>query len=512
MTVRRAAWWEDWGVRGLYFFNTINTHTLVTVLFAISLTLIVSTDLNGRLREILASFPHTHYPETVCVNGADADRIYINNLMYNEGLDALFVRLFILLISYGILALAYVLACERADFHPYFIPFGIAAVLVNTLASGFWLTLAWALLFAVVYVLFSQFFLLGLPNILVKRDGTIPLRMMANSLTTIAPTTTSFSMSVLFPFIVAGGTLTIDFSNAPSVIISTSILVIGMFIVRTLLKRHARPLPPIVLQKQPHRVRRIVMLNIDGMRLDVFRRPEYARFREWERQGVSFPHGLTTVYRALTNPAFASILTGVHPPVHGLLSNNYGSQIKVTGLPDIVPARIYGSMHIKHFSKPSWDVSVATLIGQSTDAADRALLAQLRDDVARDEHQLYIFDFSTVDHTGHIYGSENRAYADALFPAQELLWDFFNHLRTTGFFADGACVVMSDHGIAGIDHSYMLHPAERYVPFIVVGPGITAGRTVNLPASITDIAPTVCAMLGVPPTPGMIGRVLPLWD
>ncbi len=483
MNVRRAAWWEDWGVRGLYFFNTIDTHTLVAVTVALGVL----------YWPVEASWIPT---STVCSACESCHLISWRTIS---------TGLFLVLLPHYV-------AYRLADFHPAIIPVGLLVVLVHVLDSGRWLLLGLTAAAVAAYVLISQLFLLGLPNVLVKRDWTIPFRMMINALTTIAPTTTSTLMSFIFPFLIAGAAVTLDYGGVGLAGTGLAVLTLAALIVRRGLRRYTRPLPPVVLKKQPQQVRRIIMLNIDGMRLDIFRRAEYGLFREWERQGVSFPRGLTTVYRALTNPAFASILTGVHPPVHGLLSNNYGARIKVTGLPDLFPTRLYGSMHIRHFSKPSWECAVATLIGQSTLDADRALMTQLREDVAHDRHKLHIYDLSNVDHTGHVYGSENRAYADALFPAQELLWEFFCHLRDTGFFADGACFLMSDHGIAGIDHSYMLHPAERYVPFIAVGPGMPAGHALTLPANITDIAPTICALFGRPPVPGMLGRILPLWE
>lgn len=483
MSVRRAAWWEDWGVRGLYFFNTIDTHTLVAVAVALGVL----------YWPVQASWITTSALCPACAGfHATTWRSITTGLI--------------------LVLLPHYVAYRVADFHPVIVPVGLLVVLLQVVDSGRWLLLGLTAAAVAGYVLVSQLFLLGLPNILVRRDWTIPFRMMGNALTTIAPTTTSTLMSFMIPFLIAGAAVTLDYGAVDIAGTGLAVLTLAALVIRRGLRRFAQPLPPIVLQQQPHPVRRLVMLNIDGMRLDVFRRPDYARFREWEQQGVSFPGGLTTVYRALTNPAFASILTGVHPPVHGLLSNNYGAQIRVTGLPDLFPTRLYGSMHIRHFAKPSWECAVATLIGQSTLDADRALMAQLRDDIARDQHRLYVYDLSSVDHTGHIYGSGNRAYAEALFPAQDLLWEFFCHLRDTGFFRDGACFLMSDHGIAGIDHSYMLHPAERYVPFIAVGPGMPAGRTLATPASITDIAPTVCALFDRPPVPGMVGRVLPLWE
>ena len=70
---------------------------------------------------------------------------------------------------------------------------------------------------------------------------------------------------------------------------------------------------------------------------------------------------METVYRALTNSAFASILTGTPPTVHGVKNNNFGQHIRTQGVPDIVPTILYGSMHVEHFSKDEWHTRIVSL-------------------------------------------------------------------------------------------------------------------------------------------------------
>jgi Type I phosphodiesterase / nucleotide pyrophosphatase len=105
--------------------------------------------------------------------------------------------------------------------------------------------------------------------------------------------------------------------------------------------------------------KKVVILNIDGARKDIFDSLNLPAMNKLAQEGASHPRGLETIYRALTNPAFASILTGTAPRFHGIRSNNFGQSIKTEGLPDIVPAIVCGSMHVKHFCKESWETRVA---------------------------------------------------------------------------------------------------------------------------------------------------------
>jgi arylsulfatase A-like enzyme len=77
---------------------------------------------------------------------------------------------------------------------------------------------------------------------------------------------------------------------------------------------------------------------------------------------------------------------------------------------------------------------------------------------------------------------------------------------------DTVTVVTADHGEEFGDHGGYYHGSTLYdeqvrVPLIVRVPGAPP-RRVAAPVSTLDIAPTVLGVLGLPPTPGMIGRDL----
>jgi arylsulfatase A-like enzyme/1-acyl-sn-glycerol-3-phosphate acyltransferase len=68
-------------------------------------------------------------------------------------------------------------------------------------------------------------------------------------------------------------------------------------------------------------------------------------------------------------------------------------------------------------------------------------------------------------------------------------------------------IVVSDHGEElggprGWGHDHGLSEPILRVPFVVAGPGIAAGRTIDAPVSLVDVAPTIRALAGLPPDPG----------
>jgi arylsulfatase A-like enzyme len=87
----------------------------------------------------------------------------------------------------------------------------------------------------------------------------------------------------------------------------------------------------------------------------------------------------------------------------------------------------------------------------------------------------------------------------------------FAALEAEGRLARTLVVVTSDHGEEFLEHEYMGHGATLSdlvlrVPLLVVGPGVPAGRRVEAPVGLIDLAPTLLEWLGAPGLPGAMGR------
>ncbi|MBF0625444.1 MAG: alkaline phosphatase family protein [Magnetococcales bacterium] len=401
------------------------------------------------------------------------------------------------------------LAFKLADFYPLFLLGALPAVGALFLGTGLETgtaleLLAWNLLgFVGIQVGF-----MGIPDSIVARDPSVALRKIWNSLWTVAPTTVSFSMSVAFAWLLSLGMAAQPLSPTPLVLGFWGLLFAAAYYTRLRLPRpHSsekfQPQPPGPL------VERVVMLNIDGCRLDRLKSLDHPFIAELRQRGSHIPQGMETVYRALTNPAFASILTGAPPPVHGIMSNNLGMTIRVPALPDLVPTILYGSMHVKHFSKPHWETRIVSLPRHGMRQSDDIMLGWLKDDLRnRREIRLFIADLSETDFLGHAYGSDSQRYAEAMARSVDQVRDFMAWLAAQDGLQSTAILICSDHGMVAIDHSYLLFDAERYTPFFLVGPGIRGNNPMPRPASIMDITPTIAYLLGIGYPSQAGGRVL----
>jgi ubiquinone/menaquinone biosynthesis C-methylase UbiE len=413
------------------------------------------------------------------------------------------------LMLFGIIAISSIL---WSDFHPLFILLSIPHLLFVFFLLNFPLILALkSLLICLGIVIAIQFIFMGLPDSIVGRDIKIAFIKIINSLPTIAPTTCSVSISLFFSWTLCLNLLASQ--NAAVTPYPASFFTLLSIIVAAGITRYLRPrtLPSKFGKFPPQKeyFKKVVLLNIDGCRFDYFKNLDMPNARRLESDGTSLKNGATTVYRALTNPAFASILTGSPPNTHGVKNNNFGQFIRTQGIPDIVQTLLYGSMHVKHFSKETWKTRIVSLPTTSIYGCDDVMVDWFKEDfITQSDTRFFVLDFSEADFLGHAYGSHSKNYKDAIQRVDRRIGDVVDWLDEGGRGDDTAIIVCSDHGMYHIDHSYLLFDEEKYVPFIVKGKGVVKGKKVTGDFSIMDIGLTVCFLLGVPYPERSRGKVL----
>lgn len=398
-------------------------------------------------------------------------------------------------------------AFRLADYYPTFVAILPAWTLTLVLSGGVEPAQGMALIGVCLLLgVATQVIFQGTPHVVASRDRSVAWRMLISSTCCLAPTTLSLPVPwffcTLFALNLAATPLTPDRWYA----VHYLVLLAGAGLVRLTLPRTYVPQP-----YQPPALsplcRRVILLNIDGLSWYWFQRAPMPFLHGMMEQHAYAPKGAITVYRALTNPAFASILTGAPPAVHGIRNNNLGRQLTLDALPDLVPSKLYGSVHMKHFSKPAWEVQWYSLVELGARATEERLFAQLRRDVAeRPELRLFIADISETDFTGHSYGSYSRAYRDAAGRADAHIRDFYTWLSDSGHLADCTVIISSDHGLWINDHSYLLSEQETYTPLLFLGPRVRRCRLEGQP-SIIDINANISYLLGTRYNKRSCGRV-----
>jgi hypothetical protein len=407
------------------------------------------------------------------------------------------------LVSLGLTLLAFTIA----DYYPTFVavlPFWIATLVLSG-GVGWGLAIALVVLCLVLGAA-TQMVFQGTPHVVASRDRTVIWRMLASSTRSLAPTTLSLPVPLLFTGILALNLAATPASPGPWYFGHYVVLLAAAGLVRWTNPRTFTPVP-----RQPQNdipvSNRVILLNIDGLSWYWFQRSEMPFLHEMMEKHAHAPRGAMTVYRALTNPAFASILTGAPPDVHGIRNNNLGQSLTIDAIPDVAPTKLYGSVHMKHFSKPHWEVQWFSLVEHGARKTEELLFDQLRKDVlTRPDLRLFIVDISEVDFTGHSYGSYSREYREAASRADEHIRDFYCWLEETGQLADTTLIISSDHGLWINDHSYMISEQEKYTPLIFLGPRVRPYR-IPAQASIMDINANISYLLGARYNEQSCGRV-----
>jgi hypothetical protein len=445
---------ENFGVRVIYLFNTINSFCVLASIFALSLTYWV------------APFPIAVLPMIAAA-----------------------------VISFAIM--------KVADWHPYYVPCALLslAYLFFTYAPGYHVYLV-ALLGVVIFYLGVILVINGGPQLIVGRDITIPFRMLTQCITTVVPTTLSLPISVFFGYFMTSTVLITghvfhDSLSLPPLLVTLAInigwsLVVRKYLPDNIPANQYRPAQPI-----SNAFKKVVILNIDGGRWDMIQKMDLPSVKRIIRDGAHVKNGLLTVYRALTNPAFGTILTGARPQEHGIFDNNIGQSLKVEGLGDLAKITIYGCMHMKHFAKDGWETKIVSLPEIGIQKSDDVAMEWLLDDLRNDKKtQLFVFDYSEADFCGHSYGGQSRQYQDALRKVDARIGKVLDALESLEDYEDTAVIVCADHGLHNLDHGYRLFKGESYVPCLFYGKRIKQGYVVEKDGMINDICLTAAWLLG----------------
>ena len=283
----------------------------------------------------------------------------------------------------------------------------------------------------------------------------------------------------------------------------------------------------------------IIIISIDTLRADRLPAYGYTRVKtpaldRFRSDAILYENAYSHV--PLTLPAHVSMLTGLLPPEHGV-RNNLGftfQQRDRATLPTLLKqsgyatAAMVSSFVLRRETGlgalfDDYDGSVTPTPGlpiseHVRDGAQTARLAKQWVDGHRDSPFFLLL---------HLYephapwtppeafrGRGYDAYDDEIAYADSIVGDFLDHLRATGVYDRAIILVVSDHGEGLGDHGEMQHGILIYreaihVPLLLKLPGRQRANTsINAPAQLIDILPTVTDLVGAERPAGIAGESL----
>jgi hypothetical protein len=251
----------------------------------------------------------------------------------------------------------------------------------------------------------------------------------------------------------------------------------------------------------PRLSRRVVLVMIDGLRLDAsYGRPflDSLRARGVDaRAAASFP--------SFSHPGYVAIVTGVPPRDSGVRNNVYPWAVPLDNL--MRRARAAG-LEVAYLSPDDGGLPRmfphdfdAGAIAPWTGGFEQAVRGTLAGNA-----QLVMLWIVTVDDAGHRFGAATPEYRDAARRVDATLGEVLGQGSPLDLTQD-TIVVIADHGHVDRGGHGGLEPEVLDVPFIMAGAGVRPGVTLT-GARLIDVAPTIAALLAIPPPADALGHAL----
>lgn len=265
------------------------------------------------------------------------------------------------------------------------------------------------------------------------------------------------------------------------------------------------------LASQPT-VDHVIVIGVDGLHVDGVSQGKVPALREMMRTGA-WTLNARGVMPTVSSPNWASMIMGAGPEQHGVTSNEWERHRfefppACKGSDDLFPT-MFGLLKSQ---RPASAVAIfyewkgfARLVENGVpsvmkhlEPASKTVEAALR--YWREHKPALLFvHLDLVDHAGHGLGWKTPEYFKAVEEADGYIGQF---VRT----APGALVlVTADHGGVGKKHGGMTMDELR-IPWIVAGPGVTAGHEIKGSVNTFDTAATIAWLLRLKAPDCWIGK------
>ena len=253
----------------------------------------------------------------------------------------------------------------------------------------------------------------------------------------------------------------------------------------------------------------VIVLGVDGLSPSGVQRATTPNFNRIMRDGA-FSFTARAVLGTSSSQNWASMIMGAGPEQHGITSNGwersrYSIEPTATGMEDIFPT-IFGVVKQQRlnartasiydwggfgrlYEKSAVDVDVNADGPEKTMDEALALL----------DSELPDFLFIHLDHVdgaGHTYGHGSDEYFDSVERADSLLGALLNGLEENDQLDRVVLIISADHGGVGTRHGGESMD-ELQIPWMVMGPGVKAGKQITDPIDTYDTAATAAYVLGL---------------
>jgi len=255
--------------------------------------------------------------------------------------------------------------------------------------------------------------------------------------------------------------------------------------------------------------KQVILFVIDGLCPDALPQTPTPALDSLIAQGAHTRQA-QSVMPSVTLPCHASMFCAVPPERHGVTDNVWTpSQPPVPSIIEIAhqaglgTAAFYTWEPLRDLAPPgALNVAYLYRLEENTGEQDLKIAAAAAEIIATHNLGFVFVYLAAPDTIGHLHGWMSPPYLEAVSLADKAIGLVLKSLRS-----DTACLVLADHGGHGMEHGTDL-PEDLTIPWIVSGPGIRRGHEIRSAVGITDTAPTIAHLLGLPAPSEWNGRVV----
>ena len=253
---------------------------------------------------------------------------------------------------------------------------------------------------------------------------------------------------------------------------------------------------------------RVLLILVDGLRPEALSLASCPAINDLIARGASTLTA-TSVMPTMTLPCHTSLVLSVPPERHGIVENlwqpplvSHPGLFEVVRYASLRASMLYNWAPLRNIAQPeslyfSWFLDCLS----REDGDERVADAAVRH-IQRDEPDFAFVYLGTADIAGH----DHRFLSERYLRQVERIDGCVGRLLAAHP-REGHVVLHSDHG--GHDWTHGTdEPEDMTIPWILSGPGVRSGATIESPVSLLDSAPTVAHLLGLPAPLEWEGRVV----
>ena len=258
---------------------------------------------------------------------------------------------------------------------------------------------------------------------------------------------------------------------------------------------------------------RVFLCSVDGMRPDGLQAADTPNLDRLIREGASTMRA-RTVMPSVTLPCHMSMLRGVEPGCHGIVTNTFHPLVRhVPSLFEAAKAAgkatgfFYNWEELRDLSGPSaLDLSIMLFECECPEGDDQVARYAV-DAFSRYDFDLFMVYLGWTDACAHRYGWMSDPYLEAISNADKCIGQVLSAIEERGWAGETTTLVLSDHG--GHERSHGTEMDEdMLIPWVLHGPSVKSGYEITGPVNIYDTCVTLADVLGCKPHSEWDGKVV----